>query len=136
MVIAKSAIVLYALDLKNLSGFYTGAFALDVLDSDDDYAQLGSGIFELTLIQAPADIVDRVHLETPARARAETPIKPVYFVEGSLNELRESIVRSGGHFAAPETEWRFGNYQVCDGHDTEGNIFQIRSKLDEQHTDT
>ena len=42
---------------------------------------------------------------------------------------RSLVVELGGGLNGPESEWRFQDCRVCDGHDPEGNVIQLRETI-------
>jgi hypothetical protein len=49
----------------------------------------------------------------------------------SIHSAREAAVALGGWVDATDHEWKFQNCLICDGHDPEGNVFQVREFLSE-----
>lgn len=120
----RNGLVVFTSDVKKMSGFYRDALGLSVSTVDELFTTLISGEFELVLLEteiAKAANNQRVDVG----ARASVPIKPVYFLECSLQFLTERIATRGGHVRPPKN-WLFGDRIVCDCTDPEGNIFQVR----------
>ncbi len=44
----------------------------------------------------------------------------------SLAQARSAAAALGGQVDGAEREWRFQVFTVCDGHDSERNVFQLR----------
>lgn len=67
----------------------------------------------------------------PATAKADSSTSWVFarfprnFVVG-IAATREVAQRFGGVVDPAHLEWRFDRHRVCDGHDPEGNVFQLR----------
>jgi hypothetical protein len=57
--------------------------------------------------------------------RTQNPIKLVFFVE-NIAVAREVANTRSVALNAPDDEWVFEGNRVCDGHDPEGNVFQLR----------
>lgn len=115
-------LILYAKNLNALADFYINALGFEKVDGDETYAKLLNQETELVILQAPPEFVDE-----PTAPRELVPMKPIFFVNASLGEMRTSITQNGGFFKPPESEWKFNDHIVCDGHDIDGNIFQVRS---------
>lgn len=64
-------------------------------------------------------------MPTPPQRRAGTPIKRVLLVP-SLAEAPSAAAAPGGQVDGAKRECRFQAFTVCDGHDPEGNVFQLR----------
>ncbi len=117
----KMGLVIYATSVHHMADFYAHVLELEVKDMEADYALLADEDFELVLLTT--DVSKRA-CKTDA-ARETTPMKPVFFVCASLDVLKDRIAAKGGTVYQPKA-WEFGGRQVCDGHDCEGNIFQLR----------
>jgi hypothetical protein len=48
------------------------------------------------------------------------------FPVASIAQARAAAAGLGGQVDPLEREWRFGANKVCDGHDPEGNVLQLR----------
>ena len=117
--------VIYAKDLARLSAFYTQVTALPVVHSDADYAVLQSPTFQLVVHAIPAPIAATIEIADPPVRREDAAVKLMFLVP-SIADARAQAARLGGELNPPGREWQFGSYRVCDGHDTEGNVFQLR----------
>lgn len=118
-------VVLFAKDLDRLSDFYAAVTGFTVVVEEPDHAVLESHGFQFVLVQAPDEYVVDIAITSPPRRREETPLKPCLPV-ASLPEARSVAARLGGVVDPPDREWTFGALRVCDGHDPEGNVFQLR----------
>lgn len=117
----KTGLVVYASSIDRLISFYTYVFGLELIESDNTYALLINGEFELVLLETEISKQSISSFEP----REATPLKPTFFVESSLNIISEKIKDKGGSVYSPKG-WEFGGRQVCDAYDCEGNIFQLR----------
>lgn len=118
----KLGLILYARDLNALTNFYVDTFHFEYMDGDKTYARLLDRGTELVILQSPPEFVD-----VSTEPRTLVPMKPVFFMQYTLAEMRISIINNGGFFKSQEAEWEFEGHFVCDGHDIEGNIFQVRT---------
>lgn len=118
--------VLYAKNFSRLADFYQQVVLLEVTARDENYVTLESEVFQLTLLQTPEDIASSLQIKEPPIPRENTAIKLVFFIE-SIENAREIVNKLGGGLQAKELEWEFDGCLVIDGHDPEGNIFQLRS---------
>lgn len=121
----QAAAVLYAKNLKRLAEFYARVARLGFRTSAEDHIVLESELFQLVVVQIPKQIADRIEIEEPPVRRSQTPIKLVFFIE-HLEAARAAAVAHGGALNPAEGEWLFDGIRVCDGHDPEGNVFQLR----------
>jgi predicted enzyme related to lactoylglutathione lyase len=118
--------VIYAKDYLRLADFYKNVANLKACDNDNTFVRLESGAFQLVILQTPKRIAEAIEISVPPVRREDTPIKLVFFVD-SLDKARELATKFGGELNSSEKEWEFGTYTVCDGHDPEGNVFQLRA---------
>jgi predicted enzyme related to lactoylglutathione lyase len=122
--IAAGAVV-YAKDLARMSAFYEQVTGLPVTHFDAAYAVLESGAFQLVVHAIPAHIAASIKIADPPVRREDSAVKLVFLVP-SIAKARALAPSLGGELNPPEREWQFGPYRVCDGHDTEGNVIQLR----------
>ena len=121
--------VLYAKDLDRVAAFYAGVLPLEKMDTaPDDFVCLQSqdGSVELTIVAAPAAVADRIIITDPLVRRETTPVK-LSFAVTDLAEARQHVSERGGRVHGPGTEWTWRGMVHCDGHDPEGNVFQLRA---------
>jgi predicted enzyme related to lactoylglutathione lyase len=76
-------------------------------------------------VAIPANIAATVKVSDPPTRREGSPIKLVHFVQ-SIAAARKQTTELGGHLNSAAREWKFQGVRVCDGHDPEGNVFQLR----------
>ena len=117
--------VIYVKDLARLAKFYEIVSDLKVREIDNSHIRLESDAFQLVILQVPKRIANSIEICEPPLPRENTAIKLVFFVE-SISAARDRIRALGGDLNASEKEWKYGSHTVCDGHDPEGNIFQLR----------
>jgi predicted enzyme related to lactoylglutathione lyase len=120
--------VLYAKDLQRLVEFYSAVTCLDVQSVQRGFAILGQPPSQLVIVRIPKRIADSIDISTPPERRDDTPIKLVFSVE-DVASVRNRAAERGGAMNAVEREWEFEGVRVCDGHDPEGNVFQIRQAV-------
>jgi predicted enzyme related to lactoylglutathione lyase len=119
---------LYAKDLQRLVEFYSAVACLDVQSVQKGFAILGREPSQLVIVRIPKRIADSIDISTPPERREDTPIKLVFAVEDIASAQNRAAER-GGAMNAVDTEWEFEGARVCDGHDPEGNVFQIRQAV-------
>jgi predicted enzyme related to lactoylglutathione lyase len=117
--------VLYAKDLPRLTDFYAAVACLDVQSVQKGFAVLGRAPSQLVIVQIPKRIADSIDISTPPERREDTPVKLVFTVE-DIAGVRTRAAERGGAMNAAGREWEFEGARVCDGHDPEGNVFQVR----------
>ena len=117
--------VLYAKDVDRVAAFYAEVAGLTVRHAEPAHAALESSGFELVIVRIPEALARTIAIESPPVRRESTPIKLVFRVP-SLGTARAAAARLGGALNPEEREWRYEGRRVCDGHDPEGNVFQLR----------
>ena len=117
--------VLYAKDLPRLVEFYASVAGLPIQTSDNEYAVLGCESCQLVIVRIPRRIAGSIAIEAPPARREETPIKLVFSV-ADIVASRSNAAERGGVVNPADREWEFAGATVCDGHDPEGNVFQLR----------
>lgn len=122
-----AGLVVYAVDPRRLSRFYATVTGLVVTETAPGHVVLESPTFQLVLVQMPAEAAATIDLSAPPARREETPLKPVFTV-ASLETARLAAAELGGTLDPAGTEWQFRHWRVCDGHDPEGNVFQLRER--------
>jgi predicted enzyme related to lactoylglutathione lyase len=123
--VAHAGAVLYAKNVQRLVAFYAAVAGLTVRKSRGDYVILDSAVFQLVILQIPKQIADSIVIEEPPVRRERAAIKLVLFV-ASIKDARLAASALGGELNSVEREWEFEGHKVCDGHDPEGNVFQLR----------
>lgn len=119
--------VVYAKDIGRVSQFYSRVAGLEKRDENDRFVVLESSSFQLVVVATPARIAAHIQIASPPVRREDTAIKLVFLVP-SIAEARLAAAEAGGALNGTEREWQFQGARVCDGHDPEGNVFQLREK--------
>lgn len=115
----------YAKQLDRVSIFYAKVCGLSTTLREGDYVVLEKGSFQLVVIRIPDRIANTFQIASPPVRREDTAIKLVFVVE-SIAGSRAAAVELGGVIDSVEREWEFQGMRVCDGHDPEGNVIQVR----------
>lgn len=123
-----AGLVIYAVDPQRLSDFYAAVTGLAVTETEPGYVSLESPAVQLVLVRVPAEIAATIELTDPPERRETTPLKPLLAV-ADLEAARQAAVAHGGVVDPAATEWQFQRWRVCDGHDPEGNVFQLRQPV-------
>ena len=120
--------VLYAKDMERVAAFYSEVVGLQRVDRDEKHVVLESRGFQLVVLRIPSAIASTIEIAVPPVRRSEAAVKLVFFVP-SIHEVRVSAGSAGGALNAPDKEWSFDGYTVCDGVDPEGNVIQLREHI-------
>lgn len=115
-------LILYVQDVTLLTAFYTGHFGLNCIESiPGEWAVLQSGNFELALHRLGPE-----YRETAPGKGSNAKI--VFQTCQDLAALQERFVAGGVQVGAIKSYEGF-DYQLLDGTDPEGNVFQLMQKI-------
>jgi predicted enzyme related to lactoylglutathione lyase len=121
----KSGAVIYAVNITRMREFYTNVTGLHLTYTEADNMILESDGMQLVIVKIPQEIAVTIEIQSPPICREDTPIKLIFPVP-SIHEARSMAARYGGELNSAEKEWSFQGNRVCDGHDPEGNVFEVR----------
>jgi uncharacterized protein YjbI with pentapeptide repeats len=124
---SRAKAVIYAKNLGAVQSFYQGLFTLEVEQAQADHVVLVSSALELIILKIPDPIASTIEIADPPKRRSETPIKLIFEVV-SISASRMHAHSLGGELDAPEGEWMYQGFRVCDGQDPEGNVIQFRQR--------
>jgi predicted enzyme related to lactoylglutathione lyase len=120
--------ILFANDVARLSAFYVEALGLTLASHHEGWDVLTSAGSQVIIHAIPPHIAADIAIATPAVRREDTAIK-LAFAVANIAAARFLASRHGGEVDPVEREWRLEDSVVCDGHDPEGNVFQLREQL-------
>ncbi|MFM9927362.1 VOC family protein [Variovorax sp. H27-G14] len=123
----QAAAVIYAKDVARVSAFYAGVAGLAVTHSEAGHASLESAALQLFIVAMNPGVAANAHIDHPPTVRENTALKFIFPVV-SLAAARELAAASGGALKPAQAEWAFNGWRHCDGHDPEGNVFQLRER--------
>jgi catechol 2,3-dioxygenase-like lactoylglutathione lyase family enzyme len=110
-------VIVFAKHVEALRHFYETGLGLVTVAAEPGWVRLGGAGAELALHGLPPAIAARVQIASPPVARADTAIKPVFFVA--------DVVAARARLAALGAVMSEVRNDYCDGVDPEGNVFQI-----------
>ena len=90
----------------------------------EDHVTLGCTGFRLIVHAIKEALPEGNSAEGPPKVRRQTPVK-LSFCVGSIRQAREKAISRGGEIYGTDREWTYRGQRFCDGHDPEGNVFQI-----------
>lgn len=122
---ALAAAVIYAKDVARVSTFYARVAGLNATHTEADHTSLESPALQLYIVAMNPAIAAKVEIAQPPAVRENTALKFIFPVE-SLAEARRLAAECGGALKSAQAEWAFNGWRHCDGHDPEGNVFQLR----------
>ncbi|MBV9562418.1 MAG: hypothetical protein JOY90_18540 [Bradyrhizobium sp.] len=117
--------VLYAKDLGRLVQFYFTVIGVKPPTIEKGFVVLGLKPSQFVILSIPKRIAESIDIATPPELREDTPIKLAFAVE-DIARARDRAAGLGGAINTAKREWEFEGAKVCDGHDPEGNVFQVR----------
>lgn len=123
-----AGVVIYARDLDRLAAFYAKVFGLDEVQREPGFAVFERDTFQFVVVAVPPQVAARIAIADPPRRRVDTPVKPVFVVRG-IETVRGAVAELGGRLDPAAEAWQFGTWRVLDGHDPEGNVFQLRESI-------
>ena len=112
-----------------MSRFYAELLGLSASDvRAGDFVSLGSGDgdLELSIVAIPDRISAGIVITEPPERRTQAAMKPSFAVD-NLEVVRRRAPELGGVVDDAATEWSWRGMVHCDGHDPEGNVFQLRT---------
>ena len=120
-----TCMVLFVADVPNMTAFYSAIGSMQILHEETSYAILKIDGFEL-LIHAMHGVSEDdgsnheiLQIREDAYTKLCLPVKCVTAARQLAREL-------GGAIKSGEHEWVARGIRACDGHDPEGNVFQVR----------
>lgn len=120
-------ILVYAKDTGRLAEFYRAVLGLHVAHRGDGLVVLRSPGFELVVHGIPAHIAGQITITAPPQLRDEAALK-FFFPVPSLDQAAATALALGGQLF--DDQWQGPDFLVRNGHDPEGNIFQLRQPAD------
>ena len=122
-----AAAVVFVDDVPRLTAFYQALAGMTLVQSDEQHAVLEAASFQLTIhaIGAAGHTLAAVY-----HVRGDSYVKFCLPVD-SIARARASAAALGGEVWDPSKEWDATErgFRACDGHDLEGNVFQVREPL-------
>lgn len=119
------SVVVFVADVPRLTQFYQTVAAMAFVSGDAAHSVLELEHFQLVVhgLRGEPQAVARTDGDVPVRE--DSYVKVCLPVE-SLGVARSRAAALGGALHPPEREWQARGFRACDGHDPEGNVFQVR----------
>lgn len=117
------AVVIFVENIKQAAAFYQSVADMTVALEDDHHILLELPNFQLVVHGLPGG--------PPSESSSAFEIREDSHVKFSLPvadiaTARTKAAEAGGCIYPPEKEWEARGIRACDGHDPEGNVFQVR----------
>jgi len=120
---ARAGALIYAIDVEHLAHFYEVMLSMRRLVTTEELVVLESADIQLVIHAIPPDIARTVVVTSPPEPRQQSAIR-FFFTVPSISDARATASEIGG--AVYTQQWPGTGFVMCNGHDPEGNIFQIR----------
>ncbi len=121
----KPSTVIFAKDVVTLARFYQEVLGMTEAHQDPHHVVLDDEHFQLVIHGIPKHIAAQIQISVPPEVREDTAIKPCLPVE-NIEQARQKAQELGGSIGPKAKEWEARGFRACDGHDPEGNVFQVR----------
>lgn len=125
----QSGMVIFAKDIHRVAEFYQSLLDLKLKHSDEEYVMLETSGLQLVIHKLPNPVAAAITIDNPPKRRSDTALKPIFFL-ADIDTARVLIEKYGGQLNSFDKEWEFDGHKTCDGHDPEGNVFQLRETTD------
>lgn len=122
--------VVFVADVRRVGDFYRALAAMAVRHEDAEHAVLEVDGFQLVIHRLPGEPAVQPDAAEHVSIREDSYIKLCIPVTG-IAPARRLAGSLGGAIRAPEFEWTARGFRACDGHDPEGNVFQVREFVPE-----
>jgi uridine kinase/predicted enzyme related to lactoylglutathione lyase len=116
--------VLFTVNLRKLANFYEQVIGMHVVKTATDHVVLEVGTFRLTLHQIPEQYAKSIVISATPVVRENAAIKLSFRVK-DISRSRRTASELGGLVNGPDREWSNEEATTCDGHDPDGNVFQL-----------
>jgi predicted enzyme related to lactoylglutathione lyase len=121
----KPSAVVFAKDVAKLADFYAQVIGMTPAHGDQNHVVLDDQGFQLVIHGIPAQIAEQIVITVPPALREDTPIK-VCLPVANIDAARQTAQELGGAIQPADRAWTARGFRACDGHDPEGNVFQVR----------
>jgi hypothetical protein len=116
--------VLFTVRMNPLAHFYEQVVGMEIIRTAADHIVLEIGAFRLTVHQIPQEYAKNIVITSPPAIRENGSTKLSFRVE-SISHSRQIAAEMGGLVYGPDREWSNDERTVCDGYDSDGNVFQV-----------
>ena len=121
MNISLNRIILFVNDVSALKRFYQTVFGFAVTEEiENEWVVFTTGTAELALHKIGQPFA---HTNTPKR---QTNVKFVFEAPGDMHGIREELISK--NVPMGDVKYFDKRYLLCDGEDSEGNVFQLKVK--------
>ncbi|MBC3874701.1 VOC family protein [Undibacterium flavidum] len=120
-----TCMVLFVSDVPRMTAFYSTVAAMKILHEEPSYAILGIDGFELVIHALYGEPSPQNSTAVTVVVREDSYTKLCLPV-ANISIARAQADQLGGAIKSSAHEWVARGIRACDGHDPEGNVFQVR----------
>lgn len=124
---ARAGGVIYAKDLKRVTHFYCQVLGMVVQHQDANHAVIRSDDIQLVIHDIPESAAAEVVITSPPQLRTLAALK-FFFTVPSIDAAAAAARMLGGDVHG--YSWNGPGFRARDGHDCEGNVFQVREPVE------
>jgi len=121
----KPCVVVFAKNIVRMARFYGEVAAMSTIHAAKDHVILETDCLQVVIHGIPKKIAASINITEPPFVRDQTAIKLCLPVR-SIAAARRTASERGGRVGPKTKEWEARGFRACDGHDPEGNVFQVR----------
>ena len=122
--LAMGSLVIFSVDVRRLADFYEAVLEVTPIDDGAVDIRLRNDREEILVHSVPASVAKTISIQSPPKARDNSPIKPVFDVD-SLQAALEAVELHGG--VVTERTFSMNGLTRHDVLDPDGNVVQLRS---------
>lgn len=119
------SIVLFVADVARLTRFYRELAGMKLLHEDESHSVLEIDGLQMVVHAISGEFDVASEQVGGPKVREDAYLKLCLPVDG-IAEARIRACALGGHVKSAEHAWEARGFRACDGHDPEGNVFQVR----------
>ncbi len=121
----KPSVVLFVVNVPRMTEFYRTVAAMELVHAQADHAILEIAGFQLVIHALRGEPDVKLGPTGQVPVREDSYVKMCLPVQ-SISAARASASKLGGALRPPDKEWEARGFRACDGHDPEGNVWQVR----------
>lgn len=121
--------MLFVKDVQQLRDFYARVANMKIKIDEASYAVLAIPHFELVIHAMAGASTKKSKTKSPVKIREDAYVKICLPVK-NIAKARAEAETLGGLIQPARREWEARGFRACDGHDPEGNVFQLRESAE------
>jgi len=116
-------IILFGVDMKSQRHFYADILGLTIVEEEDNWILFQAGTANIALHKINPQHLD----DSEGPFSVDNNVKMVLSIDEDIHEARSQLLAQGVRMKEVMT-WEGYDYDLCDGRDPEGNVFQLKQK--------